>query len=206
MDTRPREGRGGDRRWQRHRQGSATVPPAPPRRILAGQQSRSRASAVASQAESASSILVTRSSRNPQVRDPGVPCCPGLVRRPAAGGETHLRRHRDYGPHGPCTAPVSGGCPGTSRRRMLFGVLDLATGAGHQALGRRSAADRPGRPHQVHVFFRHRSPARMPATAAPWTRPDHRRIASTTSASRPAAPLRVAPPIGTDAVGRVQRS
>jgi hypothetical protein len=33
------------------------------------------------EAESASSILVTRSMRNPQVRDPGVLCCPGPVCR-----------------------------------------------------------------------------------------------------------------------------
>jgi hypothetical protein len=179
----------------------------------------------------------------PRPRDDDHHCCPSPPLRPLrATWPLHGARHRD--------------CPGTSRRRTLFGVLDLATGAGHQALGRRSAAeftaflqappddlphrpggrgdlrgrqrpqrqgrdrsadrprprlfrhgdvhgrhraDRPGRPHQVHAFFRHRSPARMPTTAAPWTRPGHRRTACTTSASRPAAPLRVAPPIGTDA-------
>lgn len=50
-----------------------------------------------------------------------------------------------------------------------------------------TVADRPSHPHQVHAFFRHRSPARMPTTAAPWTRPGHRRIARTTSASSPAS-------------------
>ncbi|WBO64954.1 hypothetical protein [Streptomyces camelliae] len=60
-----------------------------------GQKQYRHPSAVASQAESASSILVTRSNTNPQVIDPGVTCCPD--RRARAAPLAHHEPAEDSG-------------------------------------------------------------------------------------------------------------
>jgi hypothetical protein len=92
--------------------------------ICSRQSHTARPGVVASQAESASSILVTRSMRNPQVRGPGVLCCLVQLGGPGRAGDRV----------GPRALPA-GGCPA---RTWVTG------GPGASAAGRRVRRPRSG--------------------------------------------------------------
>lgn len=88
---------------------------------------------VVSQAQSASSILVTRSTRKPQASGPGLYCCLGRVRRRAPDP------HQKAG-HGPSDERLARACRG--RPRPPAAALDPSAGRSAR-LSRRTARRGP---------------------------------------------------------------